>query len=101
MTQSYVLHLVVSPSVEYAVADWLLEREELSGFSSLEIRGHGSSEKSMSLAEQVAGRQRQTLFVVHMDEAAARVVLAALREAFRGSGMHYWLTPAAEAGHIA
>ena len=100
MSNPQVLHLIVSPSVEYAVADWLLEREEVSGFSSLPVSGHGSSEKSMSLAEQVAGRRRQVLFMVHLEADAAALLLDALCAAFRGSGMHYWLVPATAAGHI-
>jgi hypothetical protein len=100
MNNSFVLHLIVSPSVEYAMADWLLERDEVPGFSSLGIAGHGSSEKSMSVAEQVSGRRRQVLFMVHLAEAEARSLLDAIRAEFRGSGMHYWLLPAADAGHI-
>jgi len=100
MENPYVLHLVVSPAVEYAVADWLLERDEVSGFSSLPIAGHGSSEKSMSVAEQVAGRRRQVMFMLHLEQAAGESLLEAIREEFRGRGMHYWLMPAAAAGHI-
>jgi hypothetical protein len=95
-----VLHLIVSPTVEDAVADWLLERDDVPGFSTLAVAGHGSSEKSMSLAEQVVGRRRQVMFIMHLSEAAARALLADLARDFRGSGMHFWTTPAAEFGHI-
>lgn len=100
MSDSHVLHLIVSPAVEDAVADWLLQREQVAGFSSMPIAGHGSSEKSMTLAEQVAGRRRRVLFILHLSEPAARSVLEALKADFHGSGMHYWLIPAAAGGHI-
>ncbi len=100
MENPCVLHLVVSPAVEYSVADWLLEQKGVSGFSSLDIAGHGSSEKSMSIAEQVAGRRRQVMFMLHLEQAAAESLLTTIRNAFRGSGMHYWIMPAIAAGHI-
>ncbi len=100
MSNPHVLHLIVSPSVEYAIADWLLERSEVTGFSSLPICGHGSSEKSMSVAEQVAGRRQQVMFMVHLDRERAQALLTAIRSEFHGSGMHYWLMPATDAGHI-
>jgi hypothetical protein len=96
----YVLQLVVAPAAEDAVADWLLERADVRGFSSVPIAGHGSSEKSMTLAEQVAGRRRQVMFYTHLDAEVAEALLQDLRRDFRGSGMHYWLTPALAAGHI-
>ncbi len=95
-----VLYLVVAPAVEDAMADWLLEREDATGFSSVPINGHGSSEKSMTLAEQVAGRRRQVLFLLHLPEAVARALLEDLTRDFAGSGMHYWMTPAMAFGHI-
>jgi len=98
--RNVVLYLVVSPGVEDAVADWLLEREDATGFSSVAINGHGSSEKSMTLAEQVAGRRRQVLFILHVPEELANILLADLQRDFAGSGMHYWMTPALAFGHI-
>ncbi len=95
-----LLNLVVTPEVEDAVSDWLLENPAVAGFSTHPIAGHGSSEHAMSLAEQVAGRRRQLLFQLYLSCADSRVLLDALRDKFRGSGMHYWLTPVLEAGHV-
>jgi hypothetical protein len=95
-----VLQLIVSPAVEDAVVDWLLERDDVPGFSSMPIAGHGSSERSMTLAEQVAGRRRQVMFFIHLSAQTADSLLRDLRKDFRGSGMHYWLTPAIAFGHI-
>ncbi len=98
--QEYLLQLIVSPKIEDAVAEWLLEREDVPGFSSAPVSGHGSSEHSMTLAEQVAGRSRRVMFFTHLPEATARSVLAGLRESFKGGGLHFWLVPVGEFGHI-
>ena len=95
-----LLNLVVTPEVEDAVSDWLLEYPAVAGFSTYPISGHGSSEHAMSLAEQVAGRRRQLLFQLYLPCAKCRVLLSDLRNKFHGSGMHYWLTPVLEAGHL-
>jgi hypothetical protein len=100
MNENCLLNLVVTPEVEDAVADWLLEYPAVTGFSSCPISGHGSSEQSMTLAEQVAGRRRQQLFQMHLSCADAQALLADIKQAFRGSGMHYWLLPAIDAGHV-
>ena len=95
-----LLHLICSPKVEDNLAEWLLERAEVPGFTSLPIAGHGSSEHSMSLAEQVAGRSRRVMFLLEIPEPAARALIAAVRADFSGSGLHYWLLPMLAAGHI-
>jgi hypothetical protein len=95
-----LLHLICSPTVEDALAEWLLERPDVPGFSSLPISGHGSSEHSMSLAEQVAGRSRRVLFLLELPEPDARALLARLTETFGGSGLHYWLTPVIAYGRL-
>ncbi|WP_078121793.1 DUF3240 family protein [Thiosocius teredinicola] len=100
MSETCLLNLVVSPEVEDTVTDWLLDQPTVSGFTSHPIAGHGSSEHSMSLAEQVAGRRRQVLFKLHLPCADAADLLAAIKAAFRGSGMHYWMIPVLESGHL-
>jgi hypothetical protein len=54
----------------------------------------------MSLAEQVAGRRRQVLFQMHLPCSEARALVAAIKSDFHGSGMHYWLLPVIESGHV-
>jgi len=100
MNENCLLNLVVTPEVEDAVTDWLLEYPSVSGFSSYLIAGHGSSEQSMTLAEQVAGRRRQLLFQLHLSCVDAQALLTDIKQAFRGSGMHYWLLPVIDAGHV-
>lgn len=95
-----LLVLIVSPAVENALVEWLLEREDIPGFTSAPISGHGASAHSLTTAEQVAGRSRQVMFSLHLPEPAARDLIAAARRDFGGSGMHYWMLPVLSAGHI-
>jgi hypothetical protein len=99
-TVQSLLTLIIAPEIEDPLVDWLLDRDDVPGFSSHPINGHGASEHAMSLGEQVAGRRRQVMFQLHLDTAVARILVAELREAFAGSGLHFWITPLVEAGHI-
>jgi hypothetical protein len=100
MTENCLLNLVVSPQVEDPMTDWLLAHAAVGGFSSHPIAGHGSSEHAMTLAEQVAGRRRQILFQLYLPYSEARALLEALKRDFHGSGMHFWLQPILESGHV-
>ena len=95
-----LLVLIASPSIENAVVDWLLDHDNISGFTSGPISGHGGSAHAFSAAEQVAGRRHQVMFQMHLPESVARTVIAEAHTLFRGSGLHYWLTPVVAAGHM-
>ncbi len=95
-----LLNLIVTPQVEDALAEWLLERDDVPGFSSMPVAGHGSSENSMTLAEQVAGRSRRVMFVTHVPSDTAKALLDDLRAAFAGSGLHYWVVPISDFGRL-
>lgn len=98
--QQCLLVLIVTPSIESAVIDWLLERDDITGFTSMPTNGHGVSVHSMTIEEQVAGRQKQIMFQMHLPEAVASDILMAAQQSFSGSGMHYWLSPVLSAGRI-
>ncbi len=100
MTDVCLLNLVVAPGIEDAFSDWLLSHEAIHGFSSHAIAGHGSSEHSMSLAEQVAGHRGQILFQLHLPCEIAYPLLDQIRAEFKGSGVHYWLVPVLDSGHV-
>lgn len=100
MNEQCLLSLVASPAIEDVLVDWLLARAELSGFTTTAVAGHGSSAHSMSLAEQVAGRRRQVLFQCHLSHDEAQGLVAGLRSDFADSGLHYWLVPIIDAGHL-
>lgn len=95
-----LLTLIVTPAIENAVVDWLLERNDIAGFTSAPISGHGSSLNALSTAEQVAGRQRQVQFQLHLSEATAHKIITDASRDFHGSGMHYWLVPVLASGHL-
>ncbi len=96
-----LLVIIATPAVEETLVDWLLERPELTGFSSQRIDGHGARLSALSLAEQVAGRQRKVMFHAHTDCRAVEALVEALKEGFRGAGLHYWVMPLMAAGQIA
>ena len=95
-----LLYLIVAPTVEDAVAEWLLEDATVTGFSSTPIAGHGSSEQAMTLAEQVAGRQRRVMFFTYLGVLEAEALLERLRQDFAGADIHYWTTPVSGFGRL-
>lgn len=99
MSEQCLLVLIAPPQLEEALVDFLLEREDFSGFSLQKIDGspaHGI----LTLTEQVTGRKRQVMFQVHAGCTEARALVAQLGETFHGAGLHYWITPLIEAGPI-
>ena len=95
-----LINLIVPEKVEGALAEWLLERDDVPGFSSMPVFGHGSSEHSMTMAEQVAGRSRRVLFLIELPREVAAALLVDLRGAFANSGLHYWMLPVLAAGRL-
>lgn len=99
-TGEHLLNLVASPQLEDALIDWLLARPQLGGFTSTQVSGHSKDTRSFSLVEQVTGRQQRVLFTIHAPLEALEQTVAALREEFRGTGLHYWITPLLAAGQL-
>ena len=95
-----LLSLVVAPGVEDAMVDWLLENKHVSGFTSYSINGHGASLHSMTAAERVAGHRRMILFQSYLPRKRANTLLVELKTDFEGSGIHYWMTPLIQGGHL-
>lgn len=99
MDQS-LLVLIVTPTMENTLVDWLLDNEDIPGFASMPINGHGASAHSLSTAEQVAGRKRHIMFQICLPSATAQTVIDALHQTFAGSALHYWQIPVLAAGHL-
>ncbi len=95
-----LLMIFAPPSVEETVVDWLLEHNEIEGFSSAEAYGHGVRQTGMSLLEQVTGRQRRVQFVIHTDQTIASHLIEDMRAKFSGVGLHYFIVPVLEAGRM-
>lgn len=95
-----LLILIAPPELEESLVDWLLAREEISGFTGQPAYGHSRSHGGFSLVEQVTGRQRRVMYQVQTDEPTARSLLEALRRDLAGAGLRYWLAPLLEAGPL-
>ena len=96
-----MLFIIATPAVEQTLVDWLLAREDVSGFSTAPVSGHGTAHEKLSMSEQVEGRQSQLMFHTQLPLESARAVVEQLRADFHGAGLHYWILPAIEGGHIA
>lgn len=95
-----LLTLITAPEIEDHLIDWLLERDDMHGFSTLRIHGHGDHPAGLSVAEQVAGRRPRVMFQIRMPESSARVLIDDLRRDDRGSGLVYWLSPLMDSGRL-
>lgn len=100
MTDICLLTLVVPPSLEETLIDWLLMQENISGFSSVEINGHGSRSAHLSIFEQVTGRQKRIQFQIHTELTIANSMIEALKLKYPNTGLHYMLTPVLGTGKI-
>lgn len=96
-----LLTLNVPPQLEESMVDWLLEHNPTDGFTSMHVYGHGIGISSMSLSEQVMGRQKRVQFTIHGELAALQNLLQQLHRDFPAAGMHYMLTPVISAGPVA
>lgn len=95
-----LLIILAPPTLGETLTDWLLEKEQASGFSSMDVFGHGSRHSGMSVLEQVSGRQRRIQFMLHGEQAAAEALISGLRTEFPDAELHYMLLPVIAAGSI-
>lgn len=98
--QEYLVTLNVPPSLEEAVVDFLLLQEAELGFSSYPVNAHHHQNQSLSLAEQVSGRQKKIRFQLYVDAADLGHFLTTLKQEMAGSGIHYWVLPVIEKGTV-
>ncbi|MES2408416.1 MAG: DUF3240 family protein [Sulfuriferula sp.] len=86
------LTLILPVALEEAVLDTLLEHPEwVSGFTSMEVSGHGQSQMMTTAAEAVRGRARR----VRVDAVMARDEATQLLELLKTNWPHpevvYWM----------
>lgn len=89
-----LLIIVVSPSLEEMLVDVLLEKPEISGFTSSEVSGHGVDGAALSLREQVTGRQKRIQFMVYGLSQDLQKIAASLKTQFEQADIRYFLIPA-------
>ena len=99
MKQQCLLRLNVPPGLEEDVVDLLLTTDEIPGFQSYPIRGHGQV-GAMTIAEQVEGRRSRVQFEVVLDSELIDSVLQKLKEALPIPDIIYWVLPISASGRL-
>jgi len=94
-----LLILIVSPSLDEMLVDILLQQSTISGFTTADVSGHGSSHGEgavkLSLVEQVTGRQQRVQFMMHAALTDLQDLIAMLKARFNNADIHYILMPIA------
>lgn len=98
--ETVLLSIILNPALEESLIDWLLGRNDVSGFSSFPINGHGSHAGKMNMSEQVAGRQQQIMVQVQTSRIIADSMIQDLKRDYGGTDFHYWLVPVLDADHL-
>lgn len=98
--EEYLLNVISLPSMEDTLVDWLLLQSEITGFSSVEINGHGSAVAGLSISEQVEGRQKHVQFSIHAEKENSLNLIVRLKDKFQGSGLYYYVLPLVETGRV-
>ena len=99
MKQQCLLRLNIPPGLEEDVVDLLLTTEEIPGFQSYPIRGHGQV-GAMTIAEQVEGRRSRVQFEIVLDDEQLEAVLQKLKEALPVPDIIYWILPILASGRL-
>jgi hypothetical protein len=104
MTESKHTEALVSvnapPDLEEAIIDWLLAREDSTGFTSIPVYGHSTGHTGLSPAEQVSGRQRRQQFQIQIPADDVDAFIDSLRKSFGAAGIHFWVLPLTMGGHL-
>jgi hypothetical protein len=104
MRESYAEQVAVSinvpPALEDDLIDWLLVRDSGSGFTAYAAYGHGSAHEHLTVAEQVRGRQRRSIFRVVLASAEFECFLADLESRFGGADVYYFAVPVLRSSHF-
>lgn len=89
--------LVINLPVELEedLVDFLLANEEVEGFTSFPVRGHGEHQ-GMTVAEQVSGRKKRLQFETIISEELTDSLTDGLSDV--GKGIRYWLIPIIQFG---
>ena len=99
-TNKVLVVLNVPPTLEDALVDWLLTREESTGFTSFPVAGHSKRHDKLSISEQVTGKQERQQFQVVLSADGVDEFLGEARQAFGAVGIRYWVLPLVADGRI-
>jgi hypothetical protein len=92
--------LNVLPAFEERVIDWLIDRDDVSGFTTYSAFGHSARHHELTAAEQVSGRQRRVEIRVELRVPVLEGFLAALAARFGGTDLYYYVVPVLRSGHL-
>ena len=103
MTQpNCCLTLVFPKGMEENLVDHLLEHHEIaSGFTTIEVEGHGQGATFRSMGERVRGRARLVQMQVVLSRADAQTLVQHLKETLPSPEIAYWIAPIEEFGRLA
>jgi|6_EtaG_2_1085325.scaffolds.fasta_scaffold75792_3 uncharacterized protein DUF3240 len=93
-----ILMLNVAPELEEDLVDYLLSIEQIVGFTSYTVYGHGQHQ-GLSVAEQVSGRRKRSQYELIVNESFIPLILAGLAEAV-GRDIIYWQQAVSNFGRI-
>ncbi len=80
--------LNAAPELEEDLIDYLLTFEQIKGFTSFLVHGHGEH-NDLSVAEQVTGRRKRVQYEIFLDSTVIPLILANIAEAV-GKDITYW-----------
>lgn len=83
-----MLVLNIAPDLEENLIDYLLGFEQIEGFTSYSVHGHGEHD-SLSVSEQVIGRRKRSQYEIFISPSAIPSLLEGLASAV-GRDIVYW-----------
>lgn len=93
-----MLVLNTAPELEENLIDYLLSFEQVEGFTSYQVHGHGEHH-NLSVTEQVTGRRKRSQYEIFIASDAIPKVLEGLASAV-GRDIVYWEQAARNFGRI-
>ena len=94
------LTLNAPPVIEERLVDWLLARDDVMGFTSYSVQGHAARDEELSVAEQVAGRQRRQEIRVELRSTDLDAFIAALERDHGEADLYWFVVPVVRSGHL-
>jgi len=93
-----ILILNIAPELEEGLVDYLLSIEQIAGFTSYTVFGHGQNQ-GLSVAEQVSGRRKRSQYELIVNESTIPRILSGLAETV-GRDIVYWQQPVSNFGRV-
>lgn len=94
------LTLNALPALEERLVDWLLARDDVAGFTSYPVHGHAARHDELTVAEQVAGKQRRHEIRVELRAAELDDFIAALARDHGEADLYWFVVPVVRSGHL-